>query len=452
MTSLVDTLRQSLSERWRPEQVADAILKTRADRYEPKELALLQKARPSHYWSSMNSTFTAAADMEKQCASAARLFGVEPPRQERETVRAFIDSIRKAIRITDGLDFKKDRLDRKARRRRRLPKGHRAYNKRFRMVARLEKKYATWGAVSEVHELARVAKSRLAFRIESLEEVESACFVAWMAARLNVRSMFTFGKQERAFDEVAEMLLRRVPKRGEWFSVALVHPAPDVLARLSDEERGRLLAEWFAVMRRASAVLERVAKHDKPDLTSMIVRRGNDSSTWNEAAGAFNKARDGWIATLYALGMESSLERFAPGKALRLMAADVAFGHRAYGKGLDPDTVVWGLLPKPWQVMGGKRRCDRGRIEKACAEAKTPHGGWIAPRSQRAVAYKPTPELVHGVVCVDPSLATILKRAGYFGGHGHRTRTAVAISRPFDGEKVGAGWPLMASADVDDYD
>lgn len=451
MKSLSETLYQSLSERWLPEHVAGAIVQARADKYDAKEKALLQKALPQHRWSSMSTSFAVAVGMAKQCESAARLFGVDPPKQEQSAVRAFIDALRKSLHVTEGLDFKADRLDRKARKRRKLPKGHRAYNKRFRMLARLEKKYATWGAVCEVRELARIAKSRLAFRIEGLEEVESACFIAWMTARLNVRSMFTFGKQERAFDEVAEMLLRRVPARGEWLSIALVHPAPDVLARLNDEQKGRLLAEWFAVMRRASTVLQRVAKHDKPNLGTLIVQSGNDSSTWNEAAGAFNKARDGWIATLYALGLESVLEKFAPGKALRLMAADVAWGHRALGNGLDPDTKVWGLLPKPWQVMNGTRRCDRKRIEKACAEAATPHGGWIKPRSQQAVAFKPTPELVHGVVCVDPSLATILKRAGYFGGHGHKARTSVAISRPFDGEKVGAGWPTATEMD-DDYE
>jgi hypothetical protein len=446
--TLSETLHLSLSERWRPEQVAKAILNARGAEYETPQRALLRKAQPRYGWSSMGTGFAEAVDMRKQCATAALLFGVKEPRPAPKNVRVFIDKLRERMHATKGLDFKADRRNRRGRRVLRLPKSHRAYNKRFRMLARLESKYETWGDVTELRELARVAKSRLAFRIPAaaMREPETACFLAWMTARLNVRSMFTFGKQDRAFDEIAKMLLSRVPKRGGWAAIALVHPAPEVIERLTDARKGRLLAEWFTVMGRAATVLERVAKRDKPDLESLIVRRGNDSSTWNEAAGAYNKARDGWMSTLYALGMGDALESLAPGKAMRLMAADVAWGHRTHGEGLDPDTRVWGLLPKPWEVLSGKRRCRRATIEAACEKVGTPHGGWVRPRAQRAVAYRPTPELVHGVVCVDPSLAQLLKRAGYFGGHGHRAKTGVVVDRPFDGEKVGASWPVSAEA------
>jgi hypothetical protein len=171
----------------------------------------------------------------------------------------------------------------------------------------------------------------------------------------------------------------------------------------------------------------------------MVVRRGNDSSTWNEAAGAFNKARDGWLNTLHVLQMDDVLDVCAPGKAMRLMAADVAWGHRNFGEGLDPDTKVWNALPKPWEVMDGTKRCNRTTIEKACAAADTKHGGWIKPREVVAVPFKPTPELVHGVVCSDPALAKMLKAAGYFGGHGHKVKGhAPNIKRPFDGKTISA--------------
>lgn len=395
--ALSDALFRSLSERWMPEQVAKAILEARRGDYQPNELALLKTALPRWQRSSMASTFECAVGMRKQVATAAKLFKAKEPPHEFSAVRAFIDSLRAKMKLSDGLDFKADRAPRAARRKKGLLRSHRAYNKRFRMLARLEEKFTTWGETHEILQLAQVAKSRLAIRITRavMNDVETACFLAWMTARLNVRSMFTFGKQERAFDKIAEMLLARVPKRvGALAAVALVHPSADVIAKLSDDRKGWLLGEWFAVMRRGADVLERVAKRDKPDLESLIVRRGNDSSTWNAAAGAYNKARDGWIATLYALGMEDALESLAPGKAMRLMAADVAWGHRSYGKGLDPDTRVWGLLPKPWEVLSGKRICNRQKIEKACDQVETPHGGWIKPRAQVAVAYKPTPELV----------------------------------------------------------
>jgi hypothetical protein len=434
---------RSLKERWRPESVAKAILEARKSDYTPSQRAMLSRALPRYAVSSMPATFAESAGMEKQLAVAATLFGIKAPENAREKIRRFIDRLRAKFHAKNGLDFKEDRLSRSKRRAKKLPKSHRAYNKRFRLLGRLEAKYAKLGEIIGLRELAQIAKSRLAFKIaqKDMREPETACFLAWMTARLNVRSMFTFGKQERAFDEVAEMLLGRVPKNGGWAAIAMVHPAPDVIAHLSDAKKGALLGTWFSVMRRAAGILERVAKRDKPNLESLIVQRGNDSSTWNEAAGAYNKARDGWIATLYALGMDDALDKVAPGKAMRLMAADVAWGHRTYGKGLDPDTQVWVALPKPWEVLTGKRRCTRKRIETICQKIGTPHGGWIKPREVRATKYRPTPELVHGVVCSDPTLAELLKRAGYFGGHGHKAKTSVAVARPFDGERIGAAWP-----------
>jgi hypothetical protein len=43
--------------------------------------------------------------------------------------------------------------------------------------------------------------------------------------------------------------------------------------------------------------------------------------------------------------------------------------------------------------------------------------GWVAPRPGRTVhAFRPTPELVHGVEVGHPGLALILRRMGYFSG------------------------------------
>ncbi len=38
----------------------------------------------------------------------------------------------------------------------------------------------------------------------------------------------------------------------------------------------------------------------------MIDRKGDDSMTWNAAASAWNKARDGWVVLLYVLDMDES--------------------------------------------------------------------------------------------------------------------------------------------------
>ena len=119
------------------------------------------------------------------------------------------------------------------------------------------------------------------------------------------------------------------------------------------------------------------------------------------------------------MGMGTVVDRFLPGKVLRLMAGDVAWNHRVVGGGLHPDTRVWAELPFPWDVMRGRASCDRASIEAACRR----HGldpvrtGWTAPLvSTRAVPYKATPELVHGVAVASPEIAAVLRRAGWCSG------------------------------------
>jgi hypothetical protein len=137
--------------------------------------------------------------------------------------------------------------------------------------------------------------------------------------------------------------------------------------------------------------------------------RGSESS--------INKARDGWITTLYALGQSAVLDKLAPPKALRLMAADVVAMHRHYGSGdLDPDTKIWNILPKPWLVMDGSCTCTRAMIEDACTQAGVTGNGWIAPRERHVAPFAATPELVHGVIVSSPELASQLRKLGYFSG------------------------------------
>ncbi len=151
----------------------------------------------------------------------------------------------------------------------------------------------------------------------------------------------------------------------------------------------------------------------------MIVRKGDDSTTWNVTAGAWNKAREGWVALLYALDMDEVLDQMCLGKVLRLMAADVAAWHRAVGGGLEPDTGVWNDLAAPWDVLGGLADCTRAEVEAVCRRHNVDpiKAGWTAPRPNRVVAaFRPTPELVHGVEVGHPGLALILRRAGVFSG------------------------------------
>jgi hypothetical protein len=92
----------------------------------------------------------------------------------------------------------------------------------------------------------------------------------------------------------------------------------------------------------------------------MVVRRGNDPTTWNVTAGAWNRLRDGWFALLYDLRMVVAVERMCPGKMLRLMAADVAWRHRQSGGGLHQATAVGRGCGRgrPPEGPGGRRVCQ----------------------------------------------------------------------------------------------
>jgi len=59
----------------------------------------------------------------------------------------------------------------------------------------------------------------------------------------------------------------------------------------------------------------------------MVVKKGNNSSDWNIAAGAWNKVRTNWMTLLITLGLDEIIEANCPGKVLRLMAADIAQWH-----------------------------------------------------------------------------------------------------------------------------
>jgi hypothetical protein len=164
--------------------------------------------------------------------------------------------------------------------------------------------------------------------------------------------------------------------------VAHVHPAGEVLAHLSDEQKGALLGRWFGLLSDIAGLLQETWDRSKINRATMIVRRGNDSSTWNNTAGAWNKARDHWFALVYALNMDDLLDSLCPGKVLRLMAADVVAWHHSAGNTLDPNTAVWNELPLPWEVLSGQAVCTRAMVEAACRR----HGldpeksGWTAPR------------------------------------------------------------------------
>ena len=188
-----------------------------------------------------------------------------------------------------------------------------------------------------------------------------------------------------------------------------------------------MLERSLSILEESASRLEVVATRDDLDLEHMIVRAGNDSSTWNSLAGAWNRARDFWIALVYSLAQEDFFDAFLPGKVLRLMAADVAAWHRMKGATVHDDTSVWAALPKPWDVLAGRAGCSRSDIESTCRrfDIDPEQTGWSAPRPRTAVdAWRPTPESVHGVVVRHPELALFLRKVGAFSGKSVRLPSA----------------------------
>jgi hypothetical protein len=426
--TILRDLHRSLDERWRPEDVA------------PMVVALLELSRPErdildravragreNFFVTMSRDFHRPGDMSRQLKVAAELFGrpVNVAADDVDRIEQWIRETEQAIGKEFGRnDFKHDRLPTAERKKAGIDISRRQYNKRFRLAVRLERKARRLRREQFKRALTLASKTRLASRItweDFSADLNTACFIAYYVARCNLRSLFTNAAQARPDDEICDVLLRRCEGQAEttnWWAVAHVLPTAEVLRHLDDEQKGVLLADYFNRMVEAAAFLKELWEaNDFAD--DMVVRRGNDSTTWNVTAGAWNRLRDGWFALVYDLGMVDAVERMCPGKVLRLMAADVAWWHRQSGGGLHQDTAVWKELPRPWAVVAGEADCPKALVDGVCVK----HGldpvksGWSAPRPGRAVEpFTPTPELVHGVVVASPLLAAVLRRAGVFSG------------------------------------
>src|SRR5262249_39193030 len=197
-------------------------------------------------------------------------------------------------------------------------------------------------------------------------------------------SVFTVGSQEQAFDEIADLLLKRVKASptANWWAVAHVLPDADVVAQLTDEQKGRLLGMWHAALVTAAGILRSVNPACEINRQTGVVGGGNDPSTWTAAAGAWNKPRQGYVALLYALNLDEVWERQCLGKVPRLMAGDVTAWHISSGDALcHPDVKVWAELPPPWEVLEDRASCTRRAVEAVCRRhGLTPaKGAWLAP-------------------------------------------------------------------------
>ena len=401
------------------------------------QLRLVSNASvPSRFrWSSMSATFRAPVRPDRQVAKArelAELFLGQglPESDDPDVLEAFARSFAALIGKEPGRSsFMHDRLGRGARSAAGLSLSRRRYSKLFRLAGRLERRVQSLRREESRHRFVLLGKAALAPDL-TLEDfaghLPTAAFVAYYAARMKLRSEFTAGPQQRAFDTLAERLLRWCASSDEtrWFAVAHVFPRSDVLARLTEEQKAALLRRWYGILTELAEQLETAWSGSGIDLDTMIVRKGNDSSTWNILAGAWNRARDHWIALIEAMELDALFDAMLPGKVMRLMAADVAAWHRNDGGTIHPDTLVWRDLAKPWDVLRGERRCTRAEVEAACARRGVDPGksGWAAARPRTAVAeFRPTPELVHGVTVDNPWLAQLFREARVYSGKKLRT-------------------------------
>lgn len=471
MSNAIESLYQSIQARPRPEDVAELIqelieeeinatsakearTKLRKLKYALEPAARNSLKRGASSYTSMATEFARVVGADKMVARAAQIFKIpDPPSTIEcmlpEKVEDFMNLVAQTIGVDPAhSDFLKNRLNREQRDAAGISMNKRPYNHRFRAIRRLRFKLLKMIRNSKKYQATRVAKSAGATKITIEElgrDLPSAYFVAYLSARMNLRSAFTNDSQVKAHDAIAEALYQNAKRSPttNWWAIALVHPQKEVLKHLSDEEKGMLVGVWTETLHMLSDLLRDTYQDNSFDLKNMIVHRGNDSSTWNSAAGAWNKARDHWIKLLFELGLEGMIQFYFPGKVLRLMAADVVSWHRYGSTSLDdalhPDTKVWRELPRPWEVFSGDAQCTREMIEQACDLHKVKKEGWSLPHGDKyAVAYSPTPELVHGVSITSPFLAQVLKSAGAFSGKGLKFDVEADVHLSADGKTIVA--------------
>lgn len=428
----IEQLYNTLHERRRPEDVAQMVIELTINNLTAKERTVLEKAgknslkRNVYGYTAMLQTFAKAIGAGKQITKAIEIFKLtitgESDYNKAEEIEKFIALVSPIINKPVGQNnFKFDRLNKEQRAELGLDISKRNYNKKWRLLKRIEAKLQIFIRESKKVEFQKIGKHGLAHTISFKEfatDVNTASFIAYYNARCNLRSVFTNQGQERPFDEICEVLLKRCKEDANWWAISHIYTSQEVLLKLTDEQKGILLGKWTTILQDIAALLDEVWNANDFNRQTMVVKKGNDSTTWNNTAGAWNKARDNWMNLIYALGMDYILDELCFGKVLRLIAADVAYWHHTTGSDLDSNTNVWNKLPLPWEVFQGKASCTKSLVIKYCREADidAEKSGWIAPRPHGVVKFKPTPELVNGVIISNPFLATVLKQHKYFSG------------------------------------
>lgn len=431
----IEQLYRTLDERRRPEDIAEIIVELMKNKLTNDESEILEKAaqgslnRSFYHYTSMLEFFGVAIGAGKQINKAIEIFRIGAQENvsynQTEEIEKFITEISPLIYKSVGENnFKTDRLNKTQRKEKGLDISKRNYNKKWRLLKRIEERLQKHIQETKKLEFQKIAKHGLGHSIsfdDFNSDLNTACFIAYYNARSNMRSVFTNQSQDKPFDEICEMLFKRCEENfvaSNWWAISHIYTHEKSLSHLNDEQKGKLLGKWTFILQEISEFLEILWKNNDIDRKTMIVKKGNDSSTWNHTAGAWNKARDSWMNLIYAMGMDDILDNICFGKVMRLMAADVVAWHHLSGGKLDPNTNIWNQLPLPWEVFQGKAFCNKEIIKDICEkeELDAEKSGWIAPREHGVSEFKPTPELVYGVVISNPFLASVLKKNKVFSG------------------------------------
>jgi hypothetical protein len=419
MSYLVD-LHRSLDGRLRPEDVLAIIVRGRPSavpaQWRSQYRAAGSKLGPS--WSAMSDDFARPVGASRQVGVVERLCPAAVPR---DIDSSSISEVKVVVEAMAGILGTTNRRLPRAERSPDIPK--RAYNRQWRAMRRLTHKVAKMDTEYQKRRMTIFGRSGFISDIpfdRFCADPNAAHFVAYWTARKNLRRQFSLSGKTNPMDEVAQYFLTACEAQDntDWGMVALAYPHPSVMGRLTDEQKGTMAAWWFDTMKGCAAELKK-SWPVEADKYTMIVRKGYDSSTWNTFAQAYNTARAAWITCLVALGADELLMASCPGKAMRFMAADLAYWNRTTGEGVDPNTRVWAVLPMPWEVIAGNAVCTRSVVERVCRAAGLDprETGWTAPKPDGVpVPFEVTPELVHRVTVASPEWAALLRHAGVFSG------------------------------------
>lgn len=285
------------------------------------------------------------------------------------------------------------------------------WKKAVRFLSRVEEFCSRMAGNIDDREATIVGKSRLSawVDVDSLDD-ETLSAIAYLVARANRRSVFGMFDQSKAFDTVHEALVGKLTERSNWFELSKVYPTGVAFKHLGDSEKAELLSVFFNRMVQYGARLGELYR-ELPVYTqeNLITAQGTDSSRWNIYSGAYNTMRSAWVNLTTFLDMGKVFESFLPGKAPRIMAADIVRMREWDGQDLHSDQALFFKFPKPWEIISGDAALEVEEARK--------FDGWAAPlKDIKTETPSIEPTLVNGVVVGSPLLAELLKKSGVFAG------------------------------------